>query len=261
MESILKFSKRLFILFLAICFQTSFAQVTLTATSGTATGSFSTLKEAFDAINSGTHKGVIEIKINASTIETASASLSASATTSASAPYYSNVTIYPTTAGLSISGALAAPLINLNGACFVTLDGRVNAKGSTNDLTITNTSVEATTGTSTIRFIADATLNTVQYCTIKGSSTDPVAGVVFFSTATIRGNNNNTIFNNNITCADDANCPLNAIFALGTSEKNNAANIINKNNIYNFLSKTNGSQGINISLFNSGYAISGNSFY
>ena len=60
-------------LLLAFSFQNSFAQVTLTATSGTATGSFTTLKGAFDAINAGTHKGDIVIKINASTPEAASA--------------------------------------------------------------------------------------------------------------------------------------------------------------------------------------------
>jgi hypothetical protein len=56
MKNKLQFSKGLLMLFLAFSFQTSFAQVTLTATSGTATGSFTTLKGAFDAINSDNHK-------------------------------------------------------------------------------------------------------------------------------------------------------------------------------------------------------------
>jgi hypothetical protein len=42
------------------------AQVSLTATSGTVTGSFTTLKGAFDAINMGIHMGVIVININSS---------------------------------------------------------------------------------------------------------------------------------------------------------------------------------------------------
>lgn len=78
-----------------------FARVTLTATSGTATGSFSTLKGAFDAINTGRYKDAIVIKINSNTTETASATLTASAATLASAPYYTSVNIYPTTTGLS----------------------------------------------------------------------------------------------------------------------------------------------------------------
>ena len=42
----------------------SWAQVTLTATSGSPAGSFTTLKGAFDAINAGTHTGTIAISIN-----------------------------------------------------------------------------------------------------------------------------------------------------------------------------------------------------
>jgi len=142
---------------------TGYAQVTLTATSGTATGSFTTLKGAFDAINLGTHKGAIVIKINASTTETASASLNASVSDPASAPYYTSINIYPTKTALTISATnLTAPVINLNGADNVTIDGRVSASGTTKSLTITNTSTSSTAGTSTIRFINDASNNTVK---------------------------------------------------------------------------------------------------
>ena len=51
---------------LTVCSVAGYAQVTLTATSGTASGSFTTLKGAFDAINLGTLKGVIVININSS---------------------------------------------------------------------------------------------------------------------------------------------------------------------------------------------------
>ena len=141
------------------------AQVTLTASSGTASGSFTTLKGAFDAINAGTHTGTIVISINASTTETISAELNASGSGSAS---YTSINIYPTATGLSISGTLAAPLINLVGADNVTIDGRVNATGSTKSLTITNNSTSNLTnvGTSTIRFINDASSNTVKYIAI-----------------------------------------------------------------------------------------------
>lgn len=119
-------------------------QVTITASIGT-TGptNYSTLGEAFAKINDGTHKGAIEIRINASTTETAVAVLNASGSGSAS---YTGINIYPTTTGLSISGALATPLINLNGADNVTIDGRVNATGSTKSLIITNSSALSTSG-------------------------------------------------------------------------------------------------------------------
>jgi hypothetical protein len=94
------------------------------------------LKDAFDKINDGTHTGVIEFRINASTTETASAVLNGSGSGSAN---YTSLTIYPTVTGIIITGNLAASLIDLNGADNVTFDGRVNATGSAKDLTITNT--------------------------------------------------------------------------------------------------------------------------
>jgi hypothetical protein len=229
--------------------------LSLTASLGTTTGSYSTLKGAFDAINAGTHRGVIVITINASTTEISSAVLNASGSGAAS---YTSINIYPTTTGLSISGNLAAPLIDLNGADNVTIDGRVNATGSTKSLTISNTSTSAIAGTSTIRFIADAGSNMIRYCMLKGSSIDPDAGIVYFSSATATGNDNNTITNNDITAATDDNRPINAVSALGTSTGNNDNNIISDNNIYDFLSRGAESQGIKIGAYNSGYTISGN---
>jgi hypothetical protein len=194
----LRFSKSLLLTILLCCSLAGYSQqVTLTASSGTASGTFTTLKGAFDAINAGTHQGAIVISINSSTTESASALLNASGSGSAS---YTGINIYPTTTGLSISGELAAPLIDLNGADNVTIDGRVNATGSTKSLTVSNTSTSSTAGTSTIRFINDASSNTVKYCTLKGSSTNASAGIVFFSTTTgATGNDNNTINNTSNT--------------------------------------------------------------
>lgn len=233
-------------------------EVTLTATSGTTSGSFTTLKGAFDAINDGTHQGDIVIKINGSTSETTSAVLNASSGSSS----YTSINIYPTTTGLSISGSLAgSPLIDLNGADNVIIDGRVNGTGSTKSLNIVNNSTSPLR-TSTIRFIQDAILNTVKYCTLKGSQTSPLSGIVFFSTTTSgTGNDDNTITNNDITSATDANRPVNAVFALGTSARSNKNNTISNNYIYDFLNRSIASSGILISSNNSGYTISGNSFY
>ena len=141
-----RYDLRISAMILAVLMMVSLAgysqtQVEVTATSGTqGPTNYSTLKGAFDAINSGTHKGGIVIKITASTTETATAALNASAAVSTSAPYYTSISIYPTNSGLSVTGNLAAPLINLNGADNVTIDGRVNATGNTKDLTISNTS-------------------------------------------------------------------------------------------------------------------------
>ena len=143
----------------------------VTATAGVTGPTFyATLKDAFDAINIGTHQGAITIDILCDTVETASAVLNASGGPSS----YTSVLIQPSGgAPRSISGAIVAgsPLINLNGADLVTIDG-LNSGG--NSLTISNTTVSATAGTSTIRFINGAQNNTVTNCSVLGSSTASV---------------------------------------------------------------------------------------
>ena len=219
--------------------------------------SYTTLKGAFDAINAGTHTGAIEIRIYNSTIETASAVLNASGGSS----NYSSVIIFPATSGVSINGNLASPLIDLNGADNVTIDGRLNASGNTNDLIINNASISAIAGTSTIRFINDATSDFIKYCYIKGSTTDASAGILFFSSASSAGNNGNTIDLNDITSSSDAARPSNVIFSSGTASLANSGNIISNNNIHNFLNRGIASNGINLDANTTAWTISGNSFY
>jgi len=248
------------VLISAISFQTSNAQVTIVNSTGV-DGTYSTLKAAFDAMNANpTQTGnSIIITITASTIETASAVLNASD--------WSSVGIYPIGSGYSISGSVdGAPLIDLNGADNVTIDGRVNAIGSAKDLTISNTSTSNLAGTSTFRFIADATNNVVQYCTVRGSETNTSSGVVFFSTAGAGGNDNNTITNCNLTHAGvDANRPINLIFSSGSASNLNSGITISNNYIYDFLKHGTASNGIKIETSaNYGgdlWTISDNSFY
>ncbi|MCK9204225.1 MAG: right-handed parallel beta-helix repeat-containing protein, partial [Bacteroidales bacterium] len=233
-----------------------FYPISVTATLGTTSGLYPSLKASFDAINAGTHQGDITIMINKSTSETAAAVLNASSSGSAS---YTSVNIYPTATGLSVNGNLPTPLIDLNGSDNVTIDGRVNATGSTKDLVITNTSTSSTSGTSTIRFINDASNNTVKYCTLKGSSTDASAGIVFFSTTTGNtGNDGNTIDNNDIT--NTINRPVYAILSSGTSGITNSEDTIRNNRIYDVLYLSGNSS--DVSLYNSdAWTISNNSFF
>ena len=99
------------------------------------------LADAFAAINAGTHTGAISIGICGDTSEptvvaAASATLNASGVGSAS---YTAIQITPTGAR-TVSGAATAgfPLIDLNGADNVTIDG-LNSGG--NSLAISNTTV------------------------------------------------------------------------------------------------------------------------
>lgn len=149
------------------------AQVNLTATAGTATGNYTTLKGAFDAINTGTHNGFITINITANTTETATANLNASGSGSAN---YSAVTIKPATGVTpTISGSISAgPLVRLNGASNVSIDGSNN--GSTSrDLTFTNTSTVSS--------------NVVQ---IGSAGTTPITNVTLRNTILINGTNTST---------------------------------------------------------------------
>ncbi|MEI7595783.1 MAG: LamG-like jellyroll fold domain-containing protein, partial [Bacteroidota bacterium] len=241
--------------------------IELTATDGT-TGPviYDNLKAAFDAINTGTHQGAITIKLLGNSIESASAVLNASGNGTAA---YTSVNIYPTVSGLTIFGNLEAPLIDLNGADNVTIDGRVNATGATKDLVITNTNSSYTDGTSTIRFINDASSNVVQYCTIKGSyikygasAADMTGGVVFFSTTNgTTGNNNNLITNNDITSSDNTNRAGNLVYSLGTAGKSNSGNTISNNNIYDFMNKKMDSYGIYLFTNSTDWNVTGNNFY
>ncbi len=230
--------------------------IELNATSGSLLAYYPTLKTAFDKINDGTHRGNITIKIKNSTTETASAVLNASGAGSAN---YASVKIYPTVTGISINGDLAAALIDLNGADNVTIDGRVNATGTTKSLNIINSN---TASSSTIRFVNGATNNTVKYCTIKGSETLATSGVLFFSDSNAGGGNNtNTIDNNNITNASNNSRPVNAVYSLGTGGKENSGNIISNNAIYDFIKHGTTSNGIFLSSNTTSWTIDGNSFY
>ncbi|MFZ2235167.1 MAG: choice-of-anchor D domain-containing protein [Dokdonella sp.] len=240
-------------------------QVEVTASAGTPgpTG-YATLKAGFDAINAGTHQGAVQMSICGDTTEAASAVLNASGVGTSA---YTSVLIFPANgAARMIAGNLAAPLVDLNGADNVTIDG-LNTGG--NALTISNTSAATTAGTSTIRFIGGATGNTVTRTTMLGSSTTTLAtvggGTVYLAddAVTPDGNDNNTISNNNIGPAG-TNLPNKAIFGFGTNTTLANANsgvMISNNNIYDFFNVASSVSGIYVANGNDGWTMSGNRIY
>ena len=196
---------------------------------------------------------------------TAPAVLNASGAGAAS---YTSIGISPSGgAARTISGAIAAgsPLIDLNGADNVTIDG-LNTGG--NSLTIANTTVSATSGTSTIRFIGGATSNVITNSNIQGASTSSVAtngGTIFFSTdaVTANGNDNNTISNNNIGPVG-ANLPSKAILGNGsttTTAIGNSGIVINNNNIFDYFGAAVTSAGIATIGGCNTWSITNNRFY
>lgn len=198
------------------------AQISLTASAGTATATYTTLKDAFDAINAGTHQGNINLSITANTTETASAVLNAGTT-------YTAITIKPTTT-VSISGAVASnPLVKILGS-NVTIDGSSTSGGTTKDLTFSNTS----TTSPSVLFMGSPT------------STAPLANVTVKNTILTNGGNGTTNvivgsgaaaagFFNNITIQNnDVRVGYNGVFVLGdTSDPANGNNLLITGNTIN----------------------------
>ena len=222
------------------------------ATGGTTFTNYPTLKAAFDAINAGTHTGTLTLEVCGNTTENVSAVLNASGTGAAS---YTSILMTPVGgAARIISGPITGPLVDLNGADNVTIDG-LNTGG--NALTLENT-VSATNAT-TIRFIADATSNTVQNCTIKGSSAGATSGPIFFSTGTSTGNFGDTINAN--TIVPSGATPVNAIYSAGSSTSIVNAATVTNNNIQDYFSASQASNGIFLASNSSSWNISGNRFF
>lgn len=225
---------------------------------------FATLSAAFVSINAASQAGnTIVITIIGNTTEPAGGAI-----LNESAGAWTSLSIQPS-GGLArtIAGAATAggPLINFNGADNVTVDG-LNAGG--NSLTIENTTVSATSNTSTIRFIGGATNNTITRCSLKGSGTMSVAtngAVVFFSTdaVTANGNDNNTISNCDIG-PSGANLPTKAILGNGsttTTAIGNSGIIIDNNDIHDYFGAAVTSAGIATNGGCNTWTITNNRFY
>ncbi|MFZ1323397.1 MAG: T9SS type A sorting domain-containing protein [Ignavibacteria bacterium] len=100
-------------------------------------GNYPTLKDAFDAINAGTHTGALTVDVVGNTTETATAVLNASGTGLAS---YVSILITPSGAPRviegTLSGATTGSIIRFAGADNVTIDGRIGGTGR--NLTVRN---------------------------------------------------------------------------------------------------------------------------
>lgn len=224
---------------------------------GIADGStYPTLKLAFDAINTTTSQtgASILVKIDASTEEGA---LQCALTTKTSGNEWMSLKIFPTSSLLTITGSYSGAQVLLSGVKNVTFDGSLNGNGSTKDLTITNTSKGV------LVLTADASNNTIKNCILKGGSTTATAGIIYTSTATTTGMDNNTITSNDIT-NNGIGRPYYAVNILGTTGSTNDGNIVSNNNIYNvWVSGTAAANtsGIYVGNFTTNTKVTGNNIY
>ena len=168
------------------------SQISVSGSTG-ADGSYTSLTNtggAFTAINASVQTG------NTITISITGDVLTEAGTDSLKAGAWTSITISPSGTRV-LSGEVQGALLKLNGADNVTIDG-LNTGG--NALTLENISMGTVANpSSTIRFINDATNNTVKNCTIKGASNGATAsGAILFSTGSVTGNDGNTITGNTI---------------------------------------------------------------
>ncbi len=218
----------------------------------------------FNLINSGVVSGNITISITGDlTAETGTFPLNQWAETGGSGY---TITMAPSAPVLrTISGASAASsLVRFDGADRFTIDGRFAGSGTY--LLFRNTSNSAPD----IGFLNDAQNNTVQYSILESGNTatsTTLGGVVHIGATTgTNGNDNNTISFCEIRDRSDvAGTPAMGINCVGSTgsftQYNNNCSFTN-NNIHDwFLLNGNAQYGMNIGVGNSGFTITGNSFY
>lgn len=243
------------------------AQISVTATAGNSGPSnYTNLRLAFAAVNDGTHQGAITIDIISSpSADNNTAVLNASGSGSAS---YTSVLVQPegSTGSRSIIGTVnGGPLVDLNGADNVTIDGRT---GDGFTLTVSNQSSASTGNTSTIRFVNDACDNTVRNCNILGRSTGSpgtLSGNVVFGAGSITGNDDNVIRSCTIANDGDSDTYLmtQAITSSGTTTSlalHNSGNMVDSCLIHDFHG-TSGARGIHLSNGNHAWMLTNNHLF
>ncbi|MEO8210967.1 MAG: hypothetical protein ABI840_10425, partial [bacterium] len=222
-------------------------------------GSYTTLSAAFTAINGGAQtSATIQIAITGNTTEPAAGAVLNNGA-------WTRLVIIPN--GIrTISGAVnpGTPLIDFNGADKVEIFG-VNSGGIS--LTISNTTVSSTSGTSTIRFQTDATNNKIDKCIILGSSNMAAnvngGNIWFGSNSSSTGNDNNVISNCDIGPAG-SNLPSKGVYFSGTTTTtalNNSGDTILNCNIFNYFRDSTTSAGIYIGTGSTNTIMKGNQFY
>jgi hypothetical protein len=151
----------------------------------------------------------------------------------------------------TISGAIAGPLVFLNGADNITFNGMGK------NLVFRNTS----TSGKVFQLMNDATYNTITSCIIEGCGTSTSYSIIYIYTSATGtlGNSYNVISGNDIRDLSTTGVrPYCAIYSYGTAAAPNNSNTISNNNIFNF-----SYYGIYIGSTGNGgnWTISGNSFY
>lgn len=241
-----------------------------TKTIGASGSDYTSLTAALVAANAGVLDGPVILSLQ-SDYTSASETFPLNLGTISGISATNTITIRPASTGLSITSNNTTATIDINAGNYFIIDGRVNGTGSTKDLIIANTS--AATGGTALRFINDASNNTIKYSKLSSTFGSATFGVVIFSTTTgSTGNDNNTIDNCDIdgkagatASPSAAGTALLGIYSLGTTTSSthyNSNNTISNCNIFDFYNAAaSTSSGISLGSGNTDWTINANSFY
>ena len=226
---------------------------------------FATLRSAVTYVNanglSGTGQAILEFS-SGYTNEAMASSIIINALPDASATL--GLTIRPAT-GVSVSltaNLSGQPLIDLDNADYITIDGRAGGVGVGGAISLENTNTGATSQTSVVRLVNDAQFNKLSYLTFRSAiSQGAICGTVFLSTSPSGsvGNTDNTINNNTFTFPSNyviGTASANQVISRGTSARpNNNISILNNNFEYW------GGSGAVYSSSGNGWKVNNNYFY
>ncbi|NHB68069.1 T9SS type A sorting domain-containing protein [Perlabentimonas gracilis] len=205
---------------------------------------YTTLKQAFDAINAGTITGNISINIQSSTTETATATLYQSGYNGTSD--YTSVSIGTVSEDITISGNIAAPIVSFSGVNNVNMV----------DLTIENENSDGYC----IQFTNSASNNRIAGCNLVGNTQLSDKGLITFDVAgSGTGNSNNTI--ESCTFGNGISNYQYGVVSAGTAGVGNNYNTITESKISNFWSNANSSAGIYLDENNANWNITDNHLY
>jgi hypothetical protein len=182
MKKVFSLAKSALVFAAVLASSTLFAQnVDVEATGGT-NASYGTLKEAVDAVNAGTHTGVVKVLFVNNTTETAKSVVNPSGSGAAS---YTNLTIgvgSSVSSLITVTGNVASDrLIDVSGSNVV-IDGRPGQTGSTSQLLL-NLTVTSSSG---VRFISTAGFEMggsgIRYTQITGTGLTSTGSGIFLGT-------------------------------------------------------------------------------
>lgn len=200
-----------------------------------ASQTYTTIQAAYNALPLVTSPYILELQSDyVSSSETFPITLAFKS----GASMLNTITIRPAT-GVSVtySATSVAPIFKLNGAKFVSIDGRSGGVGSAKSITIENKSTDA--AASTIMMANSASGNKVQYCTVLGSSVSttsiPTSGTIAIgsTTETLASCAANVVDNCDVANAS-AGTPTVGVYLVGTTGFTTEGSVVTNNNISNY---------------------------